>query len=156
MLYSEKVMSHFKKPQNMGEMKNPDGVGKAGNMVCGDVMFLYIKVVKNKKGQEIIKDIKFQTLGCVAAIANSSMITKIAKGKTIEEALKIDRKQIVESLGGLPKVKHHCSVLSSDALAEAVYDYYSKNKRPIPESLEKLHKIINTRNQEVSHLHEEN
>ena len=88
-IYSKKVLSHFQKPHNFGKIKNPDGVGEAGNIVCGDVMFLYIKVDKNKKGEEIIRDIKFETYGCVAAIATSSMITDLAKGKTVKEALAI-------------------------------------------------------------------
>ena len=111
---------------------------------CGDVMWLYIKVAQDKKGNEIIKDIKFETFGCTAAIATSSMITDLAKGKTLEEALVINKKDIVDSLGGLPPIKMHCSVLANDALAEAIYDYYKKNKKAIPEDLEKKHKRITT------------
>jgi len=140
-MYTEKVMEHFRKPRNIGKMKNPDGQGKVGNIVCGDVMWLYIKV-KKIHGKEIIDDIKFSTFGCTAAIATSSMITDIAKGKTIDEALKINKQSIVESLGGLPKIKIHCSVLASDALAEAIYDYLKKNNKQIPEELEKKHKRI--------------
>ena len=109
---------------------------------CGDVMYLYIKIKKNKKGQDILSDIKFETFGCVAAIATSSMITKLAKGKTIEEALKITKLDVANSLGGLPKIKLHCSVLASDALVEAIYDYLTKNKLHIPEDLEKRHQQI--------------
>ena len=98
--YTKKVMEHFQKPHNYGRIKNPDGIGKAGNPTCGDVMLLYIKVAKNKKGEEFIKDIKFETLGCAAAIATSSVITDLAKGKTLKQALKIDNKKIVKSLGG--------------------------------------------------------
>jgi nitrogen fixation NifU-like protein len=105
-------------------------------------MWLYIKVGKNKSGEEIIKDIKFETFGCVAAIATSSMITDLAKGKTIKEAMKITKDSVVESLEGLPKIKYHCSVLAADALAEAIYDYLSKNKRPIPAELKKRHERI--------------
>ena len=141
-LYTKKVMAHFKKPHNYGKIKDPDGVGKVGNLVCGDVMWLYIKVGKNKKGQEIVKDIKFETFGCVAAIATSSAITDLAKGKTLDEAMKIGKTQVVDSLGELPPVKLHCSVLASDALVEAIHDYLSKNKKAIPADLEEKHKKI--------------
>lgn len=141
-VYSEKVISHFQKPHNRGKMKNPDGVGKVGNIVCGDVMWLYIKVGKNKEGKEVIKDIKFETFGCVAAIATSSVITDLANGKTIEEALNISKEEIIKSLGGLPPVKIHCSVLAVDALYEAIYDYLKSKKRPIPEKLLLFHQRI--------------
>jgi nitrogen fixation NifU-like protein len=141
-MYSKEVMKNFKKPMNMGRIKNPDGVGKVGNVVCGDVMYLYIKIKKNKKNQDIISDIKFETFGCVAAIATSSMITKLTNGKPIEDAMKITKMDVAKSLGGLPKIKLHCSVLASDALVEAVYDYLTKNKLPISEDLEKRHKQI--------------
>lgn len=122
---------------------------------CGDVMWLYIKVAKNKKGQETIKDIKFETFGCVAALATSSVITDLAKGKTIEKAIKIDRQEIVKSLGGLPPVKLHCSVLAADALIEAIYDYLSKNKKSIPEGLEKRHEIIEKEKKEIGERYKE-
>jgi len=141
-LYTEEVMKHFKKPHNMGTIKNPDGVGKVGNPLCGDTMWLYIKVKKGKDGKTRIKDIKFQTWGCVAAIATSSKITDLAKGKTLEEALKIDRNDIIKSLGGLPVPKIHCSLLATDALSEAIYDYYKKNKVQIPEKLLKRHERL--------------
>lgn len=141
-LYTKKVLETFKNPHNYGKIKNPDGIGKVGNIVCGDVMWLYIKVGKNAKKQEIIKDIKFETFGCVAAISTSSIITDLAKGKTIEDALKITKDNIVESLGGLPQVKYHCSVLAVDALVEAIYDYLSKNNLPIGADLQKRHAII--------------
>jgi nitrogen fixation protein NifU and related proteins len=137
--YTKKVMKYFSKPKNYGKMENPDGVGKVGNPVCGDVMWLYAKIGKaaggKNKGKEIIKEIKFETFGCVAAIATSSVITELAKNKTLEEALKINKAEIVESLGGLPPIKLHCSVLAAEALAEAIYDYLSKNKREIPKDL---------------------
>jgi len=129
--YTKKVIEYFKKPHNYGRMKNPDGVGRVGNPVCGDVMWLYIKVGKDKKGREIIKDIKFETFGCVAAIATSSVITDLAKGKTLKEAMKIEREEIVKSLGGLPPIKVHCSVLAAGALSEAIYDYLARQKREI-------------------------
>ncbi len=138
-IYTKKVIKYFEKPHHYGKMKNPDGVGKVGNPVCGDVMWLYIKVAKNKKGQEIIKDISFETFGCVAAIATSSVITDLAKGKTLKDALKIDKGKIVKSLGGLPPVKLHCSVLAAEALSEAIYDYLSKNKKEIPAGLKEKH-----------------
>lgn len=124
-MYSEKVMDHFKNPRNMGEMKDPDGVGKVGNPICGDVMWVFIKVYESD-GVERIKDIKFQTFGCVAAIATSSMTTEIAKGKTLEEALKVDNRDVARSLKGLPPIKMHCSNLAADALHAAVKDYLKK------------------------------
>lgn len=141
-LYTEKVMETFKNPHNYGKIKNADGIGKVGNIVCGDVMWLYIKVAKNAKKEDFIKDVKFETFGCVAAISTSSTITDLAKGKTINDALKITKDSIVQSLGGLPKVKYHCSVLAVDALIEAVYDYLSKNKLEIPVELAKKHEKI--------------
>jgi nitrogen fixation protein NifU and related proteins len=126
MQYSKEVMKNFKNPKNLGEIKDADGIGKVGNPVCGDVMWLYIKVAKDKSGKEIIKDIKFKTFGCAAAIATSSMITQLAKGKTIEEAEKITRNDVATSLKGLPPVKMHCSNLSSDALRAAIKDYENK------------------------------
>jgi nitrogen fixation NifU-like protein len=140
MLYTKKVIDHFKNPHNFGKMKNPDGVGRVGNIVCGDVMQLYIKVGKNKKKEEVIKKIKFETFGCVAALATSSVITDLAKGKTLERALSIEKTEIIRALGGLPKIKIHCSILASEALAEAVYDYLLKNNREIPKTLQVKHK----------------
>jgi nitrogen fixation NifU-like protein len=141
-MYTKKTLEYFRNPKNVGRIKNPDGLGIAGNLICGDLMYLYIKIGKNKKGEEIIKDIKFETFGCIAAIATSSIITEIAKGKKLEEAVKISKQEIVDSLGGLPPIKIHCSVLATDALAEAVYNYLSKNKKPIPEELAKRHERI--------------
>jgi len=117
-MYSEKVMDHFRNPRNMGEMENPDGVGKVGNPVCGDMMELYIKVEN-----DVITDVKFMTFGCGAAIATSSMVTELVKGKTLEEALKISNATVAEALDGLPPVKMHCSVLAEDALKGAIEDY---------------------------------
>lgn len=116
--YSKKVIKLFQNPKNMGEMKNPDAVGEVGNPNCGDIMRIYIKV-KDKK----IKDIKFQTMGCIAAIATSSMITELAKGKTLEEAKKITNKDVASSLGDLPPIKMHCSNLAADALRKAIENY---------------------------------
>ena len=120
--YSKKVMEHFTRPHNQGGIKNPDGVGLVGNPKCGDIMRMYIKVAK-KEGEEIIKDIKFETLGCGAAIATSSMATDMAKGKPLDEALKITNKMVADELGGLPAVKMHCSNLAADALHKAIEDY---------------------------------
>ncbi len=125
--YSEKVMEHFRNPHNVGEMENPDGIGHVGNPVCGDIMELYIKV-KN----DIITDAKFKTFGCGAAIATSSMVTDMVKGKTISEALIISNKAVAEALGGLPPVKMHCSVLAEQALKSAIDDYYKKIGKPSP------------------------
>jgi len=141
-LYTPKVMETFKNPHNLGKIKNADGIGKVGNIVCGDVMHLYINVGQNKKKQDFIKDIKFETFGCVAAISTSSIITDLAKGKTIKEALKITKDNVIKSLGGLPKIKYHCSVLAVDALVEAVYDYFLKNNKEISADLQKKHDII--------------
>lgn len=118
MIYSEKVLEHFKKPHNQGEIKNADAVGEVGNPVCGDVMKIYIKMEK-----DVIKDVKFETLGCAAAIAVSSALTDMVKNKTIDEALKITKDQIVEDLGGLPPVKVHCSMLGVEALHQAIENY---------------------------------
>lgn len=141
MAYTKKVMEHFRNPHNYGRMENPDGVGKVGNVICGDVMWIYIKV-KDKDSKELIDDIKFETFGCTSAIATSSIITDMAKGRSLTKALGIDKNQIVDSLGGLPPVKIHCSVLAADGLAEAIYDYLSKNKKDIPKELEKKHKRL--------------
>ena len=122
-MYSEKVMDHFSNPRNVGEIEDADGVGEVGNPTCGDMMNIYIKV---KDG--ILTDVKFKTFGCGAAIATSSMITEIAVGKTIEEALEITRNDVAEELGGLPQVKMHCSNLAADALHAAIEDYQNKSK----------------------------
>jgi len=119
-------MDHFKNPRNQGAIAGADGIGEVGNPVCGDLMKIYVKI-KKEADQEIIQDIKFETLGCGAAIATSSMLTEMAKGKTVNEALKITRQDIADALGGLPTAKIHCSVLAADGLAKAVEDYRSKN-----------------------------
>ncbi len=123
-VYSKKVMDHFTNPRNVGVLENPDGYGKVGNPVCGDLMEMYIKV---KDG--IITDIKFKTFGCGSAIATSSMVTELAKGKTVEEALKITRKNVADELDGLPPQKMHCSNLAADALHAAIEDYKKKKKK---------------------------
>ncbi len=123
-MYSDKVFDHFQNPRNVGKIEDADGVGTVGNPVCGDLMTIYIKVKDDR-----IVDIKFQTFGCAAAIATSSMATEMAKGKTIEEALKITRDAVAEALGGLPKQKMHCSNLAADALRRAIVDYLRKNEK---------------------------
>ena len=125
--YNEKVMDHFTNPRNVGEIPDASGVGTVGNAICGDVMKMFLKIENN-----IITDIKFKTFGCGAAVATSSMVTEMVKGKTIEEALKISNKAVVEALGGLPPVKMHCSVLAEEALRSALKDYYIKQGKPIP------------------------
>ena len=133
-MYSKEVMEHFMHPRNVGEMPDADGVGEVGNPVCGDIMWIYIKVADDR-----IADIKFKTLGCAAAIATSSKVTELAKGRTLEQALSMSNKEIVDSLGGLPPVKVHCSLLAVDGLKEAIYDYYKKKGRHITEKMEKEH-----------------
>lgn len=127
-MYSEKVMEHFKHPHNLKEIKDADAIGKVGNPICGDVMWCYIKVGKNEKGEEILEDIGVKTFGCVAAIATSSMITDLAKGKTLDEAMKISRDNISDALGSLPPIKQHCSNLAADALHDAIKNYRGENK----------------------------
>ncbi|MGZ7049181.1 MAG: Fe-S cluster assembly scaffold protein NifU [Methanobacterium sp.] len=120
-MYSDKVMEHFQNPRNVGEIEDADGVGTVGNPVCGDLMTIYIKVKDDR-----IEDIKFKTFGCGAAIATSSMVTEMAMGKTIDEALEITRNDVAENLEGLPPVKMHCSNLAADALHAAIDDYREK------------------------------
>ena len=121
-MYTEQVMDHFMNPRNVGEIEDASGVGTVGNAKCGDIMKMYIKV---KDG--VIEDVKFKTFGCGAAIATSSRATEMVKGKTIEEALKVTNKMVADSLGGLPPVKMHCSVLAEEAIKSAVKDYYDRN-----------------------------
>ncbi|HNZ51840.1 MAG TPA: iron-sulfur cluster assembly scaffold protein [Candidatus Pacearchaeota archaeon] len=124
--YNKKVLKEFTNPKNMGEIKNANGIGKIGNPTCGDILWVYIKVEKDKKGEEILTDIKFKTFGCAAAIATSSMITKLAKGKKLSEVEKISYKDVVDALGGLPNIKIHCSAMASQALKKAIEDYKNK------------------------------
>ena len=121
--YSEKVMDHFANPRNVGVIENADGVGKVGNSVCGDIMNLYLRVEN-----DIITEAKFKTFGCGAAIATSSMVTELVKGKTVTEALKISNRAVAEALGGLPPIKMHCSVLAEDALQAAIDDYLKRRR----------------------------
>ncbi|MDQ1284032.1 MAG: nitrogen fixation protein NifU [Patescibacteria group bacterium] len=125
-MYSKKVIEHFTRPHNQGAIENPDGVGIVGNPVCGDLMKIYLSIKKDAKRGEYIKDIKFETLGCASAIATSSMITDLAKGKTLAEAKKISRDNVADALEGLPPIKIHCSNLAADGLREAIEDYEKK------------------------------
>jgi nitrogen fixation NifU-like protein len=120
--YSEKVMEHFRNPRNVGEIKDASGIGKVGNAVCGDIMNLYIKVEDG-----VIVDAKFKTFGCGAAIATSSMVTELVKGKTVKDALKISNRAVAEALGGLPPIKMHCSMLAEEGLKSAIDDYVKRS-----------------------------
>ena len=126
--YTEKVMDHFKNPRNVGVIENPDGYGKVGNPVCGDLMEIFIKVAKNEKGEEIIEDIKFRTFGCGSAVSTSSMVTEMAKGLTLDEAYNITRQDVADELDGLPPIKMHCSNLAADALKAAINNYREGTK----------------------------
>jgi len=155
-IYSKIIVEHFKRPRNVGKIKNASGVGEAGNLACGDLMKIYLKIEKNKKGEDFIKDAKFETLGCIVAIANTSLLTTMVKGKTIKEALKIKKEDLIKKLGQpLPPFKIHCSVLAVEALKEAIYDYYSKNKIEIPEDLEKEHQRITKIKKEIEKRYHE-
>ncbi|MEE8167515.1 MAG: Fe-S cluster assembly scaffold protein NifU [Candidatus Hydrothermarchaeales archaeon] len=123
-MYSEKVLEHFRNPRNMGEIKDADGIGKVGNPACGDVMYIYIKVKDEK-----LEDVKFQTLGCGAAIATSSVLTELAKGMKLDEALKLTKKEVAKALDGLPPIKMHCSNLAAEGLHAAIKDYRAKKEK---------------------------
>ena len=123
-MYTEKVMDHFANPRNVGELENPDGVGEVGNAKCGDIMRIYLDI----KG-DIIQDVKFKTFGCVAAVATSSMVTEMVKGKSIDEAMVISNAAVAEALGGLPETKMHCSNLAADALHAAIQNYHDKQAK---------------------------
>ena len=129
MAYSEKVMDHFANPRNVGEIPDADGVGEVGNPTCGDIMKMYLKIKDDR-----IEDVKFETFGCGSAIASSSMATELIKGKTIEEALAVTNKQVVDALGGLPAYKLHCSVLAEESIKAAVKNYYDRNNIPYDHS----------------------
>ena len=128
-LYTETVMEHFTHPRNVGEIPDADGVGEVGNAKCGDIMKMYLKIKDDR-----IEDVKFETFGCGSAIASSSMATELIKGKTIEEALAVTNKQVVDALGGLPAYKLHCSVLAEESIKAAVKDYYDRNNIPYDHS----------------------
>ncbi len=128
-LYTETVMDHFTHPRNVGEIPDANGVGEVGNAKCGDIMKMYLKIKDNR-----IEDAKFETFGCGSAIASSSMATELIKGKTIEEALAVTNKQVVDALGGLPAYKLHCSVLAEESIKAAVKNYYDRNNIPYDHS----------------------
>ena len=137
-MYSEKVMDHFQNPRNVGEIENASGVGTVGNAKCGDIMRMYLDI----DDEGVIRDVKFKTFGCGAAIATSSMATELVKGKTVQEALKVTNKAVMEALDGLPPVKVHCSLLAEEAIHAALWDYAQKNGIVI-EGLEKPKEDIN-------------
>lgn len=140
-MYSEKVMDHFNHPRNVGEIENPSGVGTVGNAKCGDIMRIYLDI----DDKSVIRDVKFKTFGCGAAIATSSMATELVKGKTIKEALEVTNKAVMEALDGLPPAKVHCSLLAEEAIHAALWDYAEKNhmvieglKKPVADIEEKI------------------
>ncbi len=141
-MYNEQVMDHFREPRNQGKLEHYSAIGKVGNILCGDVMWMYIRVEPSDNGDEVISDISWETFGCTAAIATSSMVSILAKGKTLDEAITITNSQVAAELGGLPAPKMHCSSLAADALNEAIYDYLSTQGRPIPPTLEQRHERI--------------
>ena len=137
MIYSEKVMDHFSNPRNVGEIENADGIGEVGNAKCGDIRKMYLKIDNG-----VIEDVKFKTFGCGAAIATSSMATELIKGKSVDEALQLTNKAVVEALDGLPPVKIHCSVLAEQAIKSALADYYTKqgiDPEPFVGKIEECH-----------------
>jgi nitrogen fixation NifU-like protein len=149
-MYTPEVMDSFMNPKNYGEIENPSGLGTVGNIVCGDIMYLYLDIKKNKDGEDYIHEVRFKTLGCAAAIATSSKVTELVKGKTVKEAMEITNKNVMDSLGGLPKQKIHCSLLAEEALKEAIYDYLKKNNFEIPLSIEHNHKKVSN---DSCHMH---
>jgi nitrogen fixation NifU-like protein len=151
--YSKKVMYIFQHPHNMGEMKDADAVGKVGNPMCGDLMWMFLKIDKGRKDELIIKDVKVKTFGCVAAIATSSVLTDLIRGKTLEQAMKITKQNIIDVLEGLPAQKVHCSVLAIDALKEAVYGYYKRHGVAIPKELEEVHQRSEKVRKALEHRH---
>lgn len=156
--YSKEIIKHFKNPKNLGKMKNPSTVGEAGNIICGDVMRIYLKIKKDSRGKLRISDIKGEVFGCVVALANTSMLTTMVKGKTIEEVLNIEKEELIKKLGGrkkIPPIKIHCSILALDALHEAIYNYYKSNGLPMPKELEKRHEVIQKTLKDIERRHKE-
>ena len=147
-VYSELVMDHFRNPRNVGEVENADGIGEVGNPVCGDVMKISVKIEGNA-----ITDVKFQTLGCGAAIATSSITTEMAKGKSLAEALKITREVVAKGLGGLPPNKMHCSNLAADGLREAIRDYAGRNPDKVSDEVKKILESIPKPKYDEEHGH---
>ena len=145
-MYTDKVIDHYTNPRNVGEIENASGVGEVGNPVCGDIMKIYLKIENN-----IITDVKFKTFGCGAAIATSSVSTEMVKGKTVEEALQLTNKEVVDALDGLPPVKLHCSILAEEAIRMAIADYYRKQGEKSEEEILKICKLENGTS--CSHCH---
>ena len=141
-MYTETVIEHFRNPHNMGKLEDYSAIGKVGNIVCGDVMWLYIKVERDDKDRAVITDISWETFGCTAAIATSSMVSDLAKGKTIDEAITLTNQDVAKKLGGLPPMKMHCSALAADALNEAIYAYLAQEGEEIPDALRERHDRI--------------
>ena len=127
-MYSKKIINRFQKPKFAGEIKKADTVGEVGNVKCGDIMRLYLKITKNKKGEDIIKDIKFKTYGCVTAIASTDYLCELVKGMTLDKAIKVTSKDVVKKMGDIPKINLHCSVLAQNALKKAIEDYRKNQK----------------------------
>lgn len=146
-MYTKKVMDHFTNPRNMGEIENPSGIGTVGNAKCGDIMRMYLDIDENG----VINDVKFKTFGCGAAVATSSIATELVKGKTVEEALKVTNKAVMEALDGLPPVKVHCSLLAEEAIHAALWDYAEKNGIQI-EGLEKPKSDIHDEEEEKEEI----
>jgi len=141
-VYTDKVIEHFREPHNRGKLEDYSAIGKVGNIACGDVMWLYIKVNQDDEQRDIITDISWETFGCTAAIATSSMVSDLAKGKTLGEAITLTNRKVADELGGLPPLKMHCSALAADALNEAIYTYLTERDREIPDALAKRHERI--------------
>jgi len=139
-MYSQKVLEHFRNPHNMGNIENPTVIGEVGNIKCGDVMKMYLKIDE----RDIITDVKFETYGCASAIATSSAATDIIMGKTVEEALQIKNEDVIKELDELPRIKIHCSLLAVDALIDALYKFLKNNNREVSDDLEEKHKRLNT------------
>ena len=157
MLYSKEIVKHFKNPKNVGRIKNADAIGEAGNLLCGDIMRIYLKI-KERKGKKIISDIKGEVFGCLVAIANTSILTTMVKGKSLKNALKIKKDDLIKKLGGykkIPPIKIHCSILALDALHEAIYNYFKKNNLPIPKEIEKEHKKVKKTLETIEKRHRE-
>ena len=146
-MYNPKVLEHYRNPRNIGEIEDADGVGVYLSDFCGDITKFWIKV----KGDEII-DVKFKTQGCAASIASGSILTELAKGKTMEEVLRITKEDVAGALGGLPEQKIHCSLLATDALFDAIYDYLSKNRLQVPKELSEKHDKINLELQRLKNM----
>ena len=153
-MYTEEVMEHFKDPKNMGDMENPDVTAKVGNPACGDMMEVYLKVGE-KDGEKYIEDIKFKTFGCAAAIATSSVSTEMIKGESLEEAQKLEEEDISDELGGLPKIKMHCSNLAANGIHEAIYKYKKEQGMDISDDLKEKHKIAQKTLEETEEMREE-